>query len=329
MTALPRVSVVIPTFQSESRIGPTLARLGHQTLSNFEVVVVNGGSTDDTSAAVRRCMADDPRVRLVEQANGGIAAARNRGIAEARAELVAFLDDDDLWHPRKLERQVTRIEQATDASVVSCFSALVDRNRRVLGWRIGGVTEGDVYRDMLEWDMVSGGSVALVKRRALEDVGGLDVAMPDRADWELWIRLARRHRFACVPEVLVGYTRRPDSVSQRYERMIACGRAVLDKARREDATITDTEFRRMLTRDRFAMACFCVFDGQQRAAWDHLSHALRAAPGFILSRPRRLGIITMLAFATVLPMEAYERVLAELGRFSFALERGCDFDSLA
>jgi glycosyltransferase involved in cell wall biosynthesis len=329
MTRRPTVSVVIPAYQSEFRIGETLERLARQSYTDFEVVVVDDGSTDATSEIVRRFAAKDPRVRLVVQENGGIAAARNRGIEAAEGELIAFLDDDDRWHPRKLELQVARLEEVPEASVVSCFSALVDPEGTLLGWRLGGVTEGDVYREMLEWDMVSGGSVVLVTRRALEQVGHFDVGLPDRADWELWIRLARWTLFTCVRQPLVGYTRRTDSVSQNHERMIAYGRAVLDKARREDPGISDTEHREFLARDIFAIACFCLFDGQRRQAWHYLRRALRAGPGIILSRPRRVGIILMLALGSILPRDLYRRVIGVMSRGAFELEPGAAFDEMA
>jgi glycosyltransferase involved in cell wall biosynthesis len=111
----PRVSVVIPVYQGASRIARTLARLRQQTFTDFEVVVVNDGSSDETSSVVRRCMADDSRIRLVEQANGGIAAARNRGLECVRGSAIAFLDDDDLWHREKLELQLARLDATPSA----------------------------------------------------------------------------------------------------------------------------------------------------------------------------------------------------------------------
>src|SRR5688500_20303588 len=96
----PRVSVVVPTFQSATRIGATLARLRAQTCTDFEVIVVNDGSTDETSAAVHCAMANDSRIRLVEQSNGGIAAASNRGGEDAWREVVAVRGGGDVWHRR-------------------------------------------------------------------------------------------------------------------------------------------------------------------------------------------------------------------------------------
>jgi glycosyltransferase involved in cell wall biosynthesis len=325
----PRVSVVIPTYQSESRIGRTLARLRKQTFSEFEIVVVNDGSTDETARLVRQAMAADARIRLVEQRNAGIAAARNRAIEESHGEIVAFLDDDDLWHPQKLELQLARLDGIRDAAVVTCFSALVDHQGQLLGWQFGGMSEGDVYREMLEWDMVSGGSVALVRRSALEESGGFDTSLPDRADWDLWIRLARRHAFACVPRILVGYTRRAGSVSRTYERMAEHGRRVLAKARLDDPSISDRDYDAFLARDLFGVACLCLTDEEYSAAWRFLSRAFRRSPRMVLARPRRLGVMWMLALASVLPARVYRSgALVQMSRAAIILDVGAPFDSL-
>lgn len=329
MSSHPRVSVIVPAFQSEARIGATLERLRHQSFTDFEVVVVNDGSTDRTSAVVRRVMENDPRIRLVEQdRNCGIAIARNVGIEAARGDLLAFLDDDDLWLSRKLALQVARYDAADGTAVVSCYSALVDPAGRLLGWRFGGEPEGNVYEEMLEWDMVSGGSVALVARSTIEEAGGFDPALPDRADWDLWVRIARRHPFACVPRVLVGYTRRPGSASQSYERMLVQGRAVLAKARREDASIPAERHRALLARELFAITCFCLADDERRLAWRYLARSLRTGPGIILRRRRRVGVIGLLTLATLLPGPAYRSVFAAVSRVAFGLTPGAPFDSL-
>jgi glycosyltransferase involved in cell wall biosynthesis len=324
------VSVIVPAFQSTTRIGPTLSRLARQTFTDFEVIVVNDGSTDDTSAAVTRLMKGDPRIRLVEQANLGIAAARNRGIESAQGSVLAFLDDDDLWHPDKLALQLARLDAVPRAAVVSCHSALVDPAGKLLGWRLGGTPEGDVYREMLEWDMVSGGSVALVARHPLEEAGGFDAMLPDRADWDLWIRLARRHPFCCVPRTLVGYTRRPGSVSQSYERMIEHGRLVLAKARRDDSSIRDADHRAFLARDLFGAACLSLIDERHAVAWHYLARALRGGPTMILARPRRWGVMLMLGLSTALPTRVYRQVVvAAMARAAFQVKAGAAFDSLA
>jgi len=326
----PRVSVVIPAFQSQARIGRTLARLREQTFSDFEVIVVNDGSTDATSQVVRQAMVDDARIQLIEQSNGGIAVARNRALEAARGDIVAFLDDDDLWHREKLALQVSRLDGARGAAVVSCLSALVDVDGRLLGWRFGGTPEGDVYREMLEWDMVSGGSVAMATRASLEEAGGFDASLPDRADWDLWIRLARRHRFTCVPRTLVGYTRRPGSVSQSYDRMVEHGQRVLAKARRADPSISDADYQAFLARDLFGAACLCLADERRALAWRYVSRALQCGPAIVLGRPRRWGVVVMLTLASTLPASLYRHgALATMSQAAFRIRVGAAFDSLA
>jgi glycosyltransferase involved in cell wall biosynthesis len=322
------VSVVVPAFDGENRIAGTLRQLRHQTFRDFEIVVVDDGSRDGTAAVVRRLVNDDPRIRLVEQANRGTAGARNRGIAEARGDLIAFLDDDDLWLPQKLELQVARLDEVPKAAVVSCFSALVDADHRLLGWRFGGETEGDVYREMLEWDMVSGGSVALARRAALEEVGGYDESLRHRADWDLWIRLSRTYSFTCVPQALVGYTRRAGSTSRDSEEMVEEGRIVLARASREDPDLDPSEEHALLGRDLFGTACLCLIDGERASAWRYLMRALRSGPGRIIGQPRRWGVILMLVLATLLPRPLYTRALAVMSRRAFQLEPGEPFESL-
>jgi glycosyltransferase involved in cell wall biosynthesis len=320
---------VVPAFQSATRIGRTLARLKQQTFTDFEVVVVNDGSTDGTAGVIERAMADDPRIRVVEQSNHGLAGARNRGVEESRGDMIAFLDDDDLWHPKKLALQVGRFDAGAAPAVVTCYSALVDIHGNLLGWRFGGRAEGNVYRELLEWDMVSGGSVALVSRGVIESCGGFDETLTPREDWDLWIRIARRHSFACVPKTLVGYTRRPASMSRSYDGMVAGGGRVLEKAKLADASITAPDVRAYLAREMFGAACLCLVDSEHDLAWRYLTGALRSGPAMILGRPRRWGVIAMLLLASALPRAVYRNgPLTMMSRVAFGLQPGRPFDSL-
>ena len=116
----PLVSVVIPTYQRADRVLEALASVFAQTLSDFEVLLVDDGSTDGTADAVRARYPDEPRLQVLAKPNGGAASARNHGLDRARGTYVAFLDSDDLYEPEHLERQVARLEAAPGASVVVC-----------------------------------------------------------------------------------------------------------------------------------------------------------------------------------------------------------------
>lgn len=125
----PLVSVVVPTYNQPALLLETLETVFAQTLTDYEVVVVNDGSTDDTADRLRRL---GERVRVIEQPNSGIGAARNRGIAEARGKYVAMLDHDDLWRPEKLATQVAYFEAHPECSIVSVPWALSDDPSRCM-----------------------------------------------------------------------------------------------------------------------------------------------------------------------------------------------------
>jgi glycosyltransferase involved in cell wall biosynthesis len=172
------VTCVVPVFNGERFVADAVASVLGQTYANVEVVVANDGSTDATAAAVARFR---DRVRLVSQANAGHAAARNLGVAHARGELVGFLDADDLWHPRKLERQVERLDARRD--VAMCFTLL--RN-----FVDGRATLASLIADPLLDDVVPGyTSVTLLARRALfERVGGFDESLAHGNDRDWFLR---------------------------------------------------------------------------------------------------------------------------------------------
>ncbi|HLF30780.1 MAG TPA: glycosyltransferase family 2 protein [Xanthomonadales bacterium] len=324
-TSPPRVSVVVTTFNAALFIEATLDSVLRQTFVDFEIIVVDDGSTDGTASAVRRVMDSDPRCHMIIQDNRGPSAARNRGIAEASGELIAFLDHDDVWHADKLAMQVAFLDLQPDAGVATCFSAVIDEHGGCLGWRLGGHAAGNVYTELLEWDMVSGGSVVVVRRRALLMIGPFDETLRFREDWDMWIRLARRVSFATVPRALVGYTRRPRNSSREYEQMAREGALVLQKARADDPTIGQARLRFYAARDLFAIACFCAMDEKHELAWGYLARSWSITPAPMLRSPRRWAFVAVLTLQSMLPKPAYRLIFGLLGRVSFQLKRGRPF----
>ena len=319
------MSVLIAAYDAEAFLAATLASALGQTFTDLEVVVIDDGSHDGTASVVRRAAADDPRVRLIQQANRGLSATRNRGVVESRGDLVAFLDHDDLWHPEKLALQVALLDAHPEAIVASCYSAVIDAAHRCLGWRFGGDANGDVYAEMLVWDIVSGGSVALVRRDALLAVGPFDETLHIREDWDMWIRLARRGPFVTVPRVLVGYTRSPASSSRDYRRLADEGERVLAKVARDDPTVDARRLRFCRARDLFATASFCAVDGRVGLAWRYLVQSLAVTPAPLLGAPRRWAFVGILALQSVLPRAAFRAVFGILNRLTFQLEPGHPF----
>jgi glycosyltransferase involved in cell wall biosynthesis len=198
----PLVSVIIPNYNYgrylEQAIGSALA----QDYPSVEVVVVDDGSTDASSEVAARF---GGRIRWIQQQRQGVAAARNRGVEESRGELVAFLDADDYWSPRKLSRQVAAMGRG--AVMAYCGLEFVSIAGDRLGVSVSG-PRGRILRDIVLLRSAASpglGSTALIRRDALERAGGFDPAVSTSTDWDLWRRLSCRGEVEYVPEVLASY----------------------------------------------------------------------------------------------------------------------------
>ena len=253
----PLVSIILPVHDGESSIAATLASAIGQTYGNTEIVVVDDGSRDGTRAIVGAWAARDPRVRLIEQTNCGVAAARNRAIEVARGELIAPLDADDLWDPTKIERQVRRLLEANDGTgMVYCWWVTIDDAGVLLdsspAWRI----EGQDADTLVQVNYTGNASVPLYRRRVLEEVGGYDVTLRDRdaegsEDWDLALKVAERSRVVVTPERLVAYRKRRRSMSRRSDRMWRSHRLVMEAARARRPDLSGAVVRR--SQDQFAL----------------------------------------------------------------------------
>ncbi len=205
-TNAPRVSVIMPTYNRAELVVRAIGSVLGQTFRDFELIVVDDASTDDTAAAVARI--DDPRLKFVRLLkNGQQPHASNIGIARARGEWVAFLDDDDEWLPEKLEMQLARVEREPDprVSVVYCRALVHDEHGlRPLGeW---AAPEGDVRHSQLAGRQLVIPTVYMVKRGALLEAGGFDESLAGAVDTDLWLRLSMAsHHFAAVQEPLAIY----------------------------------------------------------------------------------------------------------------------------
>jgi Glycosyl transferase family 2 len=201
-TLMPVVSVVVPSHNRARLLQRTLRSILAQHLSDIEVVVVDDGSTDDTSSVA---VAADPRVVVLRNTTpAGVGAARNRGIAAARGDWIAFCDDDDLWSPNKLAHQLMEAD-AAGANWAYSGDVNVDENLRVLS---GGPPPDPeaVVALLSRWNpLASGGSNVIVRSNVLASVGGFDPTLRRTEDWDLWIRIARTGTPACAREPLVAY----------------------------------------------------------------------------------------------------------------------------
>lgn len=216
----PVVTVVIPAYNAQATLAETLESALAQTCREIEVIVVDDGSTDQTSALVAAYAARDGRVRLSAQTNGGVARARNTGVAQARGAFVAPLDADDLWRPDKLERQLKALQAAgPKAGLAYAGSLLIDPDGNVTGAMPRAEFEGNVLHRHLAWNFIGNGSTPLVPtellRRHRYEPALRDARCEGGEDYLLQLQLARSYGFACASGYLVGYRKVAGSMSSQ------------------------------------------------------------------------------------------------------------------
>jgi GT2 family glycosyltransferase len=207
------VSVVIPTYNRAHLIGRALGSVAAQTRPAEEIIVVDDGSTDGTAEAVAKMAAG---VRVLRQEHAGVSAARNRGIAAARGEWIAFLDSDDVWLPRKLERQVDFVGAHPGAEACQTDEIWMRNGVRVNPGRRHHKPSGDIFLASLDLCLVSP-SAAMLRRETLARVGGFDAGLAACEDYDLWLRLSVDTPVHLVAEPLViRYAGHADQLSGRH-----------------------------------------------------------------------------------------------------------------
>jgi len=203
----PAVSVILPTYQRASLVGRAIRSVLAQTYADFELLVVDDGSTDATAAAVAQCA--DPRVRYLRlERNRGAGAARNAGVARSTGRVLAFQDSDDEWLPTKLESHLRALSLCGEAvGVVYSDMERIWRDGRVEYHRSPDIVPGVLIAPATRFYQVCGIGIqsAVIRRECLQAVGGFNEAFPALEDLELFIRLSQRYGFQHLERPLVRY----------------------------------------------------------------------------------------------------------------------------
>jgi glycosyltransferase involved in cell wall biosynthesis len=202
----PTVSVITTVYNGGPWIAETIRSVLAQTAADFEYVLVDDGSADDSADIIRRFAAADRRIRPIFRGNGGIAAARNTGLEAARGRYAAMLDHDDLCEPRRLEAQVRRMDRQSACVVLGTRVLMIDAAGRPIG-PMGGLPCGhaDIERALLGGRNPIAHTSVMLRRRAVLDAGGYRVEHSGVDDYDLFLRLAERGRAANLPAILCRY----------------------------------------------------------------------------------------------------------------------------
>jgi glycosyltransferase involved in cell wall biosynthesis len=211
----PFVSIIMPAYNAEKTIVESIESVLRQTYINWELIVVNDGSKDSTSAVVLAI--NDERVRLIEQENGGVANARNNGLNNAKGEYIAFLDSDDLWVEEKLERQVTTLVGGNNKMCFAktwCFGENLNQTTDCF---VNVALDFEDRDKILIYDFIPILTV-LIAKDVLDDVGNFDETLHGVEDWDLWIRVLQKYEAIYVDEFLAKYRISSTGLSGNFEK---------------------------------------------------------------------------------------------------------------
>jgi len=224
----PLISVIIPVYNSEKTIKTTIDSVLNQTFNNFELIVINDGSTDSILDVLSQIQ--DYRLKVFSFENAGGNVSRNRGLYQAVGKFVSFLDADDLWIPDKLASQLKALQGNTDVKVAYSWTDYIDENGKFLVAGNHLSFNGDVYERLLVSNFLENGSNPLIDKEALVELGGFDESLKAAQDWDMWLRLAAKYSFICVPAVQILYRVSANSLSSNLVRQEKACLQVLERA---------------------------------------------------------------------------------------------------
>lgn len=198
-----KVNIILPTYNRAQLIARAIKSVLNQTYRDFEIIVVDDGSTDNTEEVVKKI--DDKRIRYIRhKENKGAAAARNTGIKASKDQYIAFQDSDDEWPPEKIEKQIIAFENVSPkVGVVYTGFWKTQDNKKVYmpSFNIKS-KEGDIHKSLLKGNFI-GTPTTLIKRECFERTGMFDEKLPILEDWELWIRISKYYHFKYIDAPLL------------------------------------------------------------------------------------------------------------------------------
>ena len=228
---MPNVSVIIPTHNRSSLIAGAIDSVYNQTEQDFEIIVVDDGSADDTPIIMDKLQKQDKSGRLkyfrLDRPHGAN-FARNYGIERATGEFIAFLDDDDRWRPNKLESQLVVFESDKSIGLVYTGKEMIYEELG-LNYCSTSRKQGDMSRDILIGNFIGSTSSVMIRNYVLDKSGMFDIDLPAKQDYDLWIRICQSYKVGVVPKPLVLY----------YIRNINRISSDLDKRRRAESIINE------------------------------------------------------------------------------------------
>lgn len=258
MVDSPKVSVIVPTYNRADRLERALNSIVSQTCQDFELIVVDDGSTDKTY----QLMKSFPKAQYFYiKKNSGVSKARNVGLAFAKGELICFLDSDDLWKEKKIQIQSLWLENNKDSQICYTDEIWVRNGVRVNPMNRHRKYSGDIFRHCLGLCIVSPSSV-MIRAKLFDEIGNFDESLPACEDYDLWLRIASKYAFHFIEEpLIIKYGGHSDQLSRKYWGMDRFRVVALKKLL--DQNSLDKE-KLKLTRSVFLEKCSILIKGFEK-----------------------------------------------------------------
>lgn len=209
------VSIIIPCYNAEKYIEETIVSVINQTYSNWELIIVNDGSTDNSFAIVKEFAEKDKRISFIEKSNSGVSDSRNKGLEKSKGDFIAFLDADDSWKPEYLEKQITNL-QANQYTISYTACQLINQNGEKLNQQIRGENNPQLDDFLIQKANYNTNPSGIVyKKECFEKVKGFDVNLSNNADQDILIQmLAKGNSIGYIDELLWDYRMHDNNMSK-------------------------------------------------------------------------------------------------------------------
>ncbi len=286
------VSIIMPTYNRANFLEEALSSVFSQTYRDFEIIVVDDGSTDDT-ASVLQPLVEQGLIQYIYQKKQGVSAARNRGIMEANGQYIAFLDSDDLFEPEKINSQVKYLQNHPEMGLVHSGFTKFDHIGYDLGYRDTSWFSGQIYPQiLLHWTTLMAIDTVLVVKKVLDSVGSFDTSLSIGEDLDMWRRIARKYPFGFINKSLARVRVHEGNVSGDKLKTTEGMVKYLEKAFKDDPSLSSRFQKRVFSRMFSTMAYNLLSESNDESFRAARLNALRAIKQDVLN-PH--GIIALLS----------------------------------
>jgi len=232
------IDVIIPCYNYGMYLNDSIESVLRQTFQDFNLFIIDDGSTDNTREVGERFQSIHPNIHYVFHENRGLPAARNVGLKLSTAPFIAFLDADDVWMPKKLEESLRLFSLQPNIGMVYTVIELMDNAGNQLSpARPCAPVKGNVFRQLLFRNRIVSPSSVLLRRECIDKVGGFDELLPCCADWDLWLRITRFFQIDFVANPMVKVRIHPSNMHKNVEKMVRDKLVLIHKALRDESKV--------------------------------------------------------------------------------------------